>query len=414
MMLLAGADLVLPDRLLTGASLLIEGDRIAAIEPRAIDVSGVTRVDLTGRIVLPGFVDVHVHGVEGVDTLDGDRAVAAVAARLPRYGVTSFCPTSVACEPALLSRMLGGVRACRQSLPGRAARVLPAHLESNFINPEYRGAQPLECLRTPSQTTAPVAGTFAADDVLAVIGEHRDAVGIITLAPELDGCIELIRSLRQAGHIVSVGHSAATYEQTRMAISAGVTHATHLFNRMPPLHHRAPGAAGAVLESGLVCAELICDGVHVHPSLMALAIRAKGADRVMAITDGTAGSGLATGSLARLGGRPIRVTEQVAQLEDGTLAGSILTMDRAFRLLVHVLGLSLVEASALCSTTPADQLGRGDLGRIQPGAMADLTVLDRDLRVNATVLAGQSWEPLAKAMACEDTEPSSRPRHREE
>jgi N-acetylglucosamine-6-phosphate deacetylase len=391
MLLLVGADLVLEDRILSGASLLIEHDRIAAIETRAIDAAaGVIRVDLTGRRIVPGFVDVHVHGVEGVDTLDDEGAVAAIAARLPRYGVTAFCPTSVACEPPVLSRLLGGIQACGQPLPGKAARVLPAHLESNFINPEYRGAQPAPCLRSPAPNAA-IPGAFSGDDILAVIQQNRAAVGIITLAPELPGGLDLVRSLRDAGHIVSVGHSAATYEQTKAAIDQGVTHATHLFNRMPPLHHRAPGVAGAVLESADVCAEVICDGVHVHPSLMTLAIRAKGVGRVMAITDGTAGSGLAVGSVARLGGRPIRVTDRVAQLEDGTLAGSVLTMDQAFRLLVQTLGLSLVHAAALCATTPANQLGRRDLGRICAGAMADLAVLDGELRVEATVIAGQPW-----------------------
>jgi N-acetylglucosamine-6-phosphate deacetylase len=397
MILLAGADLVLPDRVVRAASLFVDRDRIVELEPRAVDsAAGARRIDLSGRIVVPGFVDVHVHGVEGVDTLDGDAAVAAIAARLPRYGVTSFCPTSIACEPAVLARMLAAVETCGRLPAGRAARVLPAHLESNFINPEYRGAQPLECLRTPSTTTPAEPGTFAAGDILEVIRQYRGAVGIVTLAPELEGGLDLIRALRQNGHIVSLGHSAATYEQARAAIDGGVSHATHLFNRMPPLHHRAPGAAGAVLESAHVCAELICDGVHVHPSLMSLAIRAKGTGRVMAITDGTAVSGLPAGSVARLGGRSIRVADRVALLEDGTLAGSVVTMDRTFRMLVRTLGLSLVEAAALCATTPADQLGRGDLGRIRPGAIADLTVLDRDLRVEATILAGEVWRNPAQ------------------
>lgn len=393
MILLAGADLVLPDRVLPGASLLIDGERIAAVEARVVDgPAGVTRLDLAGRIIVPGFIDVHVHGIEGVDSLDGDGAIAAIAARLPRYGVTSFCPTSVACAPIELSRMLAEVRACGRAPSRSGARVLRAHLESNFINPEYRGAQPKHCLRTPSGDAPGVGGaSFEAGDITTILARDRDAVGIVTVAPELDGALALIASLRDAGQIVSVGHSGATYEQTRAAIDAGVTHATHLFNRMSPLHHRAPGVAGAVLDSEAVRAELICDGVHVHRAMMTLAIRGKGVRGVMAITDGTAGAGLPPGAMARLGGRPIRVTEHVAELEDGTLAGSVCTMDRAFRMLVGTLGLSLVDAAALCATTPADQLGHDDLGRIREGAVADLTVLDRSLCVESTFLAGRRW-----------------------
>src|SRR4029079_3489127 len=148
-----------------------------------------------------------------------------------------------------------------------------------------------------------------------------------------------------------LGHTGATYEETLAAIDAGACHATHLFNRMTPMTHRAPGAPGAILGSPRVTAEVICDGFHVHPALICLAIRAKGPAGVMAITDGTAGSGLPPGSRTRLGGRPIRVTERTAELEDGTMAGSVLTMDGAFRMLVRATGTSLVDAARMCSTT---------------------------------------------------------------
>jgi N-acetylglucosamine-6-phosphate deacetylase len=188
---------------------------------------------------------------------------------------------------------------------------------------------------------------------------------------------------------VSIGHSGATYEQAIDAIAAGVTHATHLFNRMTPLSHRAPGVPGAVLHSEAVRAELICDGFHVHPALLRMAIRAKGIDGVMAITDGTAGSGLPVGSCAKLGGRKIIVTERTAELEDGTLAGSVLTMDGAFRVLVGKVGLSVVEAARLCSTTPAEQLRLAGMGALVPGNLADFVILDRDtLRVRSTFING--------------------------
>ena len=241
---------------------------------------------------------------------------------------------------------------------------------------------------SPQHTEAD--GSFVGDEILSVIEAEARAVGIVTVAPELDGGLDLVRQLVRGGHRVSIGHSGATYEQTLEAIAAGVSHATHLFNRMSPMSHRAPGVPGAVLESESVRAELICDGFHVHPAMMTVALRAKGASGIMAITDGTAGSGLPVGSRARLGGRPIIVTERSAELEDGTLAGSVLTMDGAFRML-STLGVTVVEAARMCATTPADQLGRMDLGRIAVGAAADVVVLNQARRVQWTFIAGRLW-----------------------
>jgi N-acetylglucosamine-6-phosphate deacetylase len=402
MILLAGADLVLPDRLLRASSVLIDGERIVAIEPRAIDApAGARRLDLPGRTIVPGFVDVHVHGIEGHDVLDGPGAIAAVAARLPRYGVTSFCPTSIACDPASLRSMLAEASALIDSLPRDAARVLPAHLESNFINPAYSGAQPLDCLRSPSvatrDATADSREPFTGRDILDVIEAERRAVGIVTIAPELEGGLDLVARLEAAGPVVSIGHSGATYEQSLAAIDAGVSHATHLFNRMSPMTHRAPGIPGAVLQSERVRVELVCDGFHVHPAMMTMVLRSKGAAGVMAITDGTAGSGLPVGARARLGRRPIIVTERTAELEDGTVAGSVLTMDAAFRLLMR-LGATPIDAARMCATTPADQVRRIDVGRIAEGAMADLVVLDGEWRVERTFLAGRPWRnPISSA-----------------
>jgi N-acetylglucosamine-6-phosphate deacetylase len=393
MIVLAGADVVLPDHVLPGSSLVLDGDRIVAIEPRPIDTpAGATRVDLSGCVVVPGFIDVHVHGVEGHDVLDGPDAVEAVAARLPAYGVTSFCPTSIACDPATLATLLDAVARARSASGGVSARVLPAHLESNFINPDFKGAQPADCLRTPMASELRVReGVFTGPEIVDTIARHRESVAIVTVAPEIGGGFDLVRALTAAGHIVSIGHTGATYEEACAAIDLGVRHATHLFNRMTPLTHRAPGVPGAVLEAEQVTAELICDGFHVHPALMKLAIRAKGAAGAMAITDGTAGSGLPAGSRTHLGGRPIIVTARTAELEDGTLAGSVLTMDRAFRMLVQRCGVSLVEAARMCASTPARQLGLWDTGRIEVGACADLAVLDAGLAIRQTYARGRRW-----------------------
>jgi N-acetylglucosamine-6-phosphate deacetylase len=208
---------------------------------------------------------------------------------------------------------------------------------------------------------------------------------------ELPGGLHLARALVAGGHRVSLGHSGATYEQALEGIAAGARHATHLFNRMSPLGHRAPGLVGAVLSSADVAAELVCDGYHVHPAVAAAAIRAKGVSRMMAITDGVAGAGLPVGSRVSLGGRTVTVTDDACFLDDGTLAGSRLTMDGAFRRLVAQ-GFSLVEASRMCSGTQAEELGLEGQGTIVPGALADLVVLDGQLEVAATYVGGSpAW-----------------------
>ena len=211
----------------------------------------------------------------------------------------------------------------------------------------------------------------------------------MTVAPEVGDGIELVRTLKARGHLVSIGHSGATYSQARAAIDAGISHATHLFNRMTPLTHREPGVVGAVLESSRVAAEVICDGVRVHPSAVTLAVRAKSPDRVMAITDGTAAAALPAGAAARLGGRRIIAGPRNATLEDGTLAGSIITMDQAFRMLVNEAGLPLAHAARLCASTPAGQLGLNNRGRLSPGLRADIVVLSPGLGVRQTWIGGQ-------------------------
>ena len=425
MIVLSGAALVLPDRILSPGTLVIEEGRIAEIRTDAASGGHAdSHFAFHGHYIVPGFIDVHVHGVDGVDSLDmrpeGD-AIGAIAERLPRYGVTAFCPTTVACGPEALGRVLDQVRCAREAPAARAARVLPAHLESNFINPEYAGAQPSACLRSPraalgsggpgesggpggsrgsarsgdtdsrraTLSGSPSSPDFTAADILTEIERAAPDVGIVTLASELDGGLELLHRLASRGHLVSLGHSAATYEQALAAIASGARQATHLFNRMPPLGHRTPGLAGAVLQTDEVAAEIICDGAHVHPALIRTAIAAKRPSRILAITDATAAAGLPVGSRASLGGQPIIAGDATALLADGTIAGSVLTMDRAFQTLVGRVGLSLVDAATICATTPARELGLVGYGMLAPEAVADLVVLDANFSVVQTYVGGQ-------------------------
>jgi N-acetylglucosamine-6-phosphate deacetylase len=408
MIVLSGADLVLPDRILSRGTLVVDGDRVVEIRPDAPGgAAHGAPFAFHDHYILPGLIDVHVHGVDGFDSLGGPGSVRSIAARLPRYGVTAFCPTTLACSPDALRTVLAQVRDAREAPDPRSARVLPAHLESNFINPEFRGAQPIECLRSPRHALdrsaeAPRSATtgsaslsderhrdFTAAEILNEIERAAPDVGIVTVAPELDGAIDLIGRLVARSHHVSLGHSGATFEQALAGIDAGARQATHLFNRMPPLDHRAPGLAGAVLQSDEVAAEVICDGFHVHPALVRMAIAAKRPARILAITDGTAAAGLPVGSRARIGGRTIEATETTALLEDGTIAGSVWTMDRVLRTLVGTVGLSLVDAATVCSTTPARELGLVGYGILAVDAMADLVVLDPQLNVVQTYVGGQ-------------------------
>lgn len=390
---LTGATLVLADRVVSGQTLVIENGSVADIAagPRGVS-AGETRVAVSGCVVAPGFIDVHVHGALGTDVLDGPGSIANVARALPRWGVTAFCPTSVACPPGALDAFLEEVGRLRAEPAVGCARVLPAHLESNFISPEFRGAQPASCLRLPAPAESRAAaasggGDFSGQEILTVIDRHRPDVAIVTLAPEIEGGLSLTRSLASAGIRVSLGHSAATFDEAQAAIAAGARRATHLFNRMRPMTHREPGLAGAVLADEDVTAELICDGCHVHPAVLRVAIAAKQPSRILAITDGTAGSGLPAGARARLGGQPITVGD-VARLDDGTMAGSVATMDRVFRCLVGDCGLDVVQAAHMTATSPARDLGLVGYGVIAPGAAADLVVLDSQWRVVSTWVGG--------------------------
>jgi N-acetylglucosamine-6-phosphate deacetylase len=377
--------IVTPETVLETGTLIVDGDRIVDVRPGRIADAR----DLGGRTIVPGFVDVHVHGVDGVDALTVSGGVGRMARSLPKYGVTGFCPTSVACAPGELRAFLADVRTARATRDAQSARVLPAHLESNFINPEYAGAQPRRYLRQPANAGAEAGDDFTAADVLREIANARSEVGIVTLAPELAGALDLIEELAGAGHRVSLGHSGATYDQGLAGVRAGACHATHLFNRMSPFSHRAPGLVGAVFDSEDVTAELIADGHHIHPAMGRAAVRLLGDRRAIAISDGTAVSGLTAGAVAQLGSEAITAGPDVARLPDGTWAGSVATMGSVFRNLVRLYGCGLLEAARLCSTNPARRMD-APFGTISPGALADFVVLGPDLEVLETFVGGVS------------------------
>ena len=352
---------IVPGRVAFGAS-------ISAVEaaPGAAD-----------QYVLPGFIDGHVHGGDGADTMDGPGAVAALARFHLRHGTTSLLPTTITRPwPDVLDGLRGVAEARAAGTPGGAA-ILGAHLEGPFINPQRLGAQP----------------PYAIPPELERVNEAlaRGVVRVATLAPELPGADAAMRAFAAAGVRVSLGHSAADYGCATAAIemvtaAGGVAGGTHLFNAMGGIEGRVPGLAGALLASPLAHAELILDTHHVHPGAFRLAFAALGR-RLMLITDAMRGAGTLIGD-SELGGQSVVIRDGVARLANGSLAGSVLTMDVAFRNAVAA-GIGLPDAAALASTNAARYLGLQDRGAIAPGLRADFVVLDEALQVREVWVGGE-------------------------
>lgn len=329
------------------------------------------------RYVLPGFVDTHVHGGDGADTMDGPAAIATLARFHLRHGTTTLLPTTITRPwPEVLDGLRGVAEACATPVAD-GARLHGAHLEGPFVNPRRLGAQP------------PFAIHPAPDRVAAALA--TGIVRVVTIAPELPGADAAIAAFVAAGVRVSLGHSAADYDRATAAIAAihaagGVAAGTHLFNAMGGIEGRVPGLAGALLASPVAHAELILDTHHVHPGAFRLAHAALG-DRLMLITDAMRGAGTWDGE-SELGGQPVLIRGGVARLAGGSLAGSVLTMDAALRHAVAA-GVALPAASALASGNAARYLGLDDRGAIAPGLRADLVVLDEALRVQEVWMGGE-------------------------
>ncbi|RMG62272.1 MAG: N-acetylglucosamine-6-phosphate deacetylase [Chloroflexi bacterium] len=369
--------LVLYDRIEHNWRVLIEDGVIRAIAAHLDAPADATVIDARARIVLPGFIDIHVHGAMDADAMDATPEALQVMARFfAAHGVTGFLPTTMTAPREKIEAALENVRRAMTSPPAPdAARILGAHVEGPFINPKRCGAQPTEFIRP-------------ADPREYRPWFERGVVKLITVAPEVDGALRLIEDARRFGVAVAIGHTDATYAQAQAAFAAGANQATHTFNAMRGLHHREPGALGAAMANDAVYAQLICDNVHVHPAAMNVLYKCKGADRLAVITDAMEATGLSDGAFV-LGARRVLVQGGIARLADGTLAGSTLTMDAAFRNIIAATGCSLVEASRMCSASPARAVGLdGRKGRIAPGYDADIVILDAELRVVRTIVGG--------------------------
>ncbi|RCW47087.1 N-acetylglucosamine-6-phosphate deacetylase [Halopolyspora algeriensis] len=333
--------------------------------------------DVGGHWIVPGFVDIHCHGGGGGSFTSPDpHQVRAAVATHRAHGTTTMLASLVTASVPDLVSQIGALR--EQVSDGLLAGI---HLEGPFLSAARCGAHDPSLLRPPDRR--------AIDRILTA---GRGTVRMMTLAPELDGAIPAVGHLTDHGVLAAVGHTDAVLEQVIPAVEAGATVATHLFNGMPPLHHRAPGPVGALLADERVTIELICDLVHLHPTAARLAAQQAGAGRTVAITDAISATAAGDGTY-ELGPLAVTVTEGAPRLADGSLAGSTLTMDAALRNLVTGCGLPITEAVLACSTTPAALLGlSGSVGALQPGLAADLVVLDADLRPRRIMKDG-SWVP---------------------
>jgi len=369
--------LLTPHVALEDHTLVVEDGKIVDLVPSGEERAGRREevLDAQGLWVVPGLIDVHVHGGAGHDTMDATpQAIHGMACFFAQHGVTSFLATTVAAPPQLIRQAIENAVRC--PVPSDGAHPLGVHVEGPYLNPAYGGAQPSQYLRNadPAEYEAWLESGF---------------VRLISVAPEREGCLALIRRGGEAGVEFAVGHSEASYEQTVQAADLGLRQATHTFNGMLGLHHRSPGTVGAVLADDRIFAQIIPDGVHLHPAVVKLVVRAKGLARTILITDAVRAAGLEDGDYT-LAGETITVRGGVCRTAAGGLAGSTLTMDAAVRNTMKFAGLSLGEALTMATATPAEAMGwSGRKGILASGADADVVLLDADLNVRLTMAAGR-------------------------
>lgn len=360
-------------------AVVVEANKIKAIIPKEMIEHHLPASQFkfsAEHYLIPGLIDLHVHGVAGHDVMDGTEAAhLAMSAALAKEGVTGYLATTMTADPEKMAEVLTSIVSAQEKVAGAA--ILGVHLEGPYISKEKLGAQ-------AAFTQLPDVDQFRHWQRLAA-----NMIKLVTLAPELPRTKEFITALVRMGVIVSVGHTMATYEETQQAITDGCTYATHLFNAMSGLHQRAPGAAGALLLANNVMAEIIVDGVHLHPAMVELAWRCKGKNNLILVTDSMRAKCMADG-LYELGGNEVTVIRGKATLADGTLAGSVLRLTEAIGNMANFSNCTLAEAMALAAYNPARVLGLGESkGSIAAGKDADLVVLDGNLTVRLTMAMGQ-------------------------
>jgi len=372
--------ILLPERVLHRGVILIQDGRITAVSEQAgFELpERVERLDAINCTIAPGFIDLHNHGAVGVEFVEGSpEAVAKIAAFYTRHGVTGFLAGIGGDAQAIECGIEAVLAYQRSEAAARNATLLGIHLEGPFINPQFCGAFTLESIVPPD------AALFEKYYQLS-----QGQIRMVTLAPELPGAEAVVRLALSHGVAPSAGHSNATQAELVAAAGWGVSHITHTYNAMRPLNHREPGILGAALVEPGLSAEIIADGIHVHPAMVRLLLRARGADGVCLVTDSVGAAGMPDGSY-HFEGQDVVVANQSVRLGDGTLCGSMLSMDQGLRNLVNFQAASLLEASIAASRTPARAIGLEHKGAIAAGMDADLVALDEGLNVRWTMIGGR-------------------------
>jgi N-acetylglucosamine-6-phosphate deacetylase len=375
--ILQNVQVALQNRMVPSANVWISEGKIMKIETADLSIpeGDYEQLDGGGHLLVPGMIDVHIHGANGFDMMDGtEKSIQEVSSACASSGCTSFLATSVS---STLEDLLEMIRSVKRVIGHEVgAKIAGIHLEGPYLNPKRKGMQNEKYLRHPNL-----------EEMKLIFQEAGSLIKMVTIAPELPGGMELISFLKERGVVIAIAHSDATYEEAKLAFASGASHVTHCFNGMRPIHHRDPGVIVAAFEEKHVSLQAIVDNVHLHPAIIRLMHTLKGPEGMVLITDALQAMGLGDGNYI-FGGHHVTVSEGIARLEDGTLASSTVTMNEALRYTVET-GIPLIDAIQMASTSPANILALQHKGAITVGFDADLVLLDDEFKVLWTMVDGQ-------------------------